>query len=245
MSATRLPAIRVSLATRKLVAELLGTFILVVGGVGSAVVGIRTHGGLAVAIAFGLVLTFGVYAFGPVSGCHVNPAVTLAMFLHGVVTVEEALGYWSAQFVGGFLGAGMLELMVKSFKVRDQTGALGTNDYGANINLAGALVVEGMLTAIFVLVILLVTDRVANAALAGIAIGAALTLVHLVGLSLTGTSVNPARSLGPAIWNGGDPLKHVWVFIVAPLAGGVIAALIYPFTQGGDTVMASTHRETD
>jgi aquaporin Z len=135
--------------------------------------------------------------------------------------------------------------MVKGFKVQDQTGGLGANNYGGNINLIGALVVEAMLTAIFVLVILLVTDRVANAALAGIAIGAALTLVHLVGIPLTGTSVNPARSLGPAIWNGGDPLKHVWVFIVAPLVGGALAALVYPFTQGGDDVLASTHRETD
>lgn len=245
MSSPMLPTMNLPLSTRKLVAEFLGTFILVVGAVGTAVVGLKTDGSLAVAIAFGLVLTFAVYAFGPVSGCHINPAVTLAMWLRGIVTQEEAIGYWIAQFAGGFVGAAFLKLMVKGFKVEDQTSGLGANNYGGNINLIGALVVEALLTAIFVLVILLVTDRVANAALAGIAIGAALTLVHLVGIPLTGTSVNPARSLGPAIWNGGEPLKHVWVFIVAPLVGGALAALVYPFTQGGDDVLASTHRESD
>jgi len=222
------------LRTRRLVAEFVGTFILVIGGVGSAVTGIQTNGTLAVAIAFGLVLTFGVYAFGPVSGCNINPAVTLGMLLRGRISREEATAFWIVQFVAAFLAAGVLKLMVSGFHVTDQTGDLGANDYGAHINLAGALFVEAMLTAIFVLVILLVTDKVGNAALAGIAIGATLTLVHIVGIPLTGTGVNPARSLGPAIWTGGEPLKHVWVFIVAPLVGGALAALVFPYTRGGE-----------
>ena len=244
MSTPVLPVMTLPLRTRKLVAEFLGTFILVVGAVGTAVVGINSEGRLAVAIAFGLVLSFSVYAFGPVSGCNLNPAVTLALWLRGILTREEAFGYWIAQFLGAFVGAAVLKLMVSAFDVKDETGALGTNNYGTTINLGGALFVEAMLTTIFVLVILLVTDRVANAALAGIAIGGALTLVHLVGIPLTGTGVNPARSLGPALWEGGDALKHVWVFIVAPLVGGTIAAFVYQFTQGGDTELETTHRDT-
>ena len=233
MSATALSP-NLPLSTRKLVAEFLGTFILVIGGVGTAVFGIKTHGTLGVAIAFGLVLTLGVYAFGPVSGCHVNPAVTLAMLMRGKIERSEAIGYWIVQFVAAFLGAAVLKPMVSQLGVTDETGALGTNNYGTDVNLAGALLMEALVTAVFVLVILLVTDRVANIGMAGVAIGAALTLSHLILIPLTGTSVNPARSLGPAIWEGGDPLKHVWVFILAPLVGGAIAALIFPFTQGSE-----------
>jgi len=222
------------LSTRRLVAEFLGTFILIIGGVGTAVVGIQTHGTLAVAIAFGLVLTLGVYAFGPVSGCHVNPAVTLGMLMRGKIARAEAIAYWGVQFAAGIVGAGVLKLMVSQFGVKDETGALGTNNYGTNVNLAGALCMEALVTAVFVLIILMVTDRVANAAMAGVAIGAALTLSHLILIPLTGTSVNPARSLGPALFNGGDSLKHVWVFILAPLVGGAVAALVFPFTKGGE-----------
>lgn len=179
---------------RKLVGESVGTFALVFLAVGTAVVGITTHGPDFVALAFGAVLVFGVYSIGSVSGCRINPAVTVAMLVARKRPVAEAGGYWITQVLGATVAAANLKLMVSSFGVIDQTGGLGTNDYGGNINAGGAFVVETILTLLFVLVILLVTDRASNAAMAGIAIGATLTVVHLVGIPLTGTSVNPARS---------------------------------------------------
>ncbi|HEX5018844.1 MAG TPA: aquaporin [Actinomycetes bacterium] len=217
--------------TRRLIAEFVGTFALVFLAVGTAVVGgAEGASSIGIALAFGLVLVFGVYAFGPVSGCHINPAVTIGMLLSR--RIDPAVGglYVVVQFLGGVLGGFMLWLMVEQFDVIDQTGVLGSNGYGASagINLAGALVVETLLTLFFVLAVLLVTDRVGNAALAGVGIGAALAAVHLIGIGLTGTSVNPARSFGPALFAGGTPLEQVWVFILAPAAGGVLAALLYP-----------------
>jgi aquaporin Z len=222
--------------TRRLLAEFLGTFALVFLAVGTAVVGGATGvGSIGVALAFGVVLVFGVYAFGPVSGCHVNPAVTVGMLL--TKRIDGAVGglYIVVQFLGGIAGAFVLWLMVDQFDVVDQTGVLGSNGYGAGagINLAGALVVETLLTMFFVLAVLLVTDKVSNAALAGVGIGAALAAVHLIGIGLTGTSVNPARSFGPALFAGGTALEQVWVFLLAPTIGGVLAALIYPLTRAG------------
>lgn len=216
---------------RKVVAEFVGTFTLVFLAVGTAVVGIASHGPGFVALAFGLVLVLGVYAIGPISGCHINPAVTIAMVVARKMPIQEAAAYWAAQVGGAVVGGALLKIMVESFKVEDQTGGLGTNDWGKNINLGGAFVVETVLTLLFVLVILLVTDKAATAGFAGLAIGATLTAVHLVGIPLTGTSVNPARSLGPALFEGGDPLTHVWLFILAPLVGGVLAAVVYPFVR--------------
>lgn len=220
--------------TRRLVAEFVGTFALVFLAVGTAVVGGSVGAGsVGVALAFGLVLVFGVYALGPVSGCHINPAVTIGMLLSK--RIDAAVGglYIVVQFLGGVLGAFLLWLMVEQFDVVDQTGVLGANGYGAGagINLAGALVVETVLTAIFVLAVLLVTDKAGNAALAGVAIGATLAAVHLIGVGLTGTSVNPARSFGPALFAGGTALEQVWVFLLAPAIGGVLAALVYPLIR--------------
>jgi aquaporin Z len=217
-----------------LIAEFLGTFALVFLAVGTAVVqGAEGAGTVAIALAFGVVLVFGVYAFGPVSGCHINPAVTIGMLL--TKRIDAAMGglYIVVQFLGAVTGAFVLWLMVEQFDVVDQTGVLGSNGYGAaaGINLAGALVVETILTMFFVLAVLLVTDKVGHAALAGVGIGAALAAVHLIGIGLTGTSVNPARSFGPALFAGGTPLEQVWVFILAPAAGGVLAAVIYRFTK--------------
>jgi aquaporin Z len=127
---------------------------------------------------------------------------------------------------------------VSSFGVTDETGGLGTDSYGTTINAGGAFVVETVLTLLFVLVILLVTDRAADAAFAGIAIGATLTVVHLVGIPLTGTSVNPARSIGPALFAGSEALKHLWLFIVAPLLGGALAALVYGFMRAEEPAKA-------
>jgi aquaporin Z len=215
--------------TRQLLAEFLGTALLVVVGVGSAVAGLRTAGPVVVALAFGLVLLALAYALGPVSGCHVNPAVTLGVLLSRGITATEAAGYWIAQFAGGIAGAAVLKLLVSGFGgVTDQTGSLGANNYGTTITLGGAFVLEALLTFVFVTVILLVTGRAAAPGFAGLAIGLTLAAMHMVAIPLTGTSVNPARSLGPALFAGGVPLRHVWLFIAAPLAGAVLAAVVAP-----------------
>lgn len=214
---------------RRLLAEFVGTALLVLIGVGSAVAGLKTGGTVVVALAFGLVLLALAYALGPVSGCHVNPAVTLGVLLSRGMTVADAVGYWVAQFLGGIAGAALLKLLTSGFgDVHDQTGGLGSNDFGTTISGGGAFLLEALLTFVFVTVILLVTGRAAAPGFAGLAIGFTLAAVHLVGIPLTGTSVNPARSLGPALFNGGTPLEHVWLFILAPLVGAAVAAVVAP-----------------
>jgi aquaporin Z len=228
---------------RKAFAEFVGTAILVFFAVGSAVFGIDKIGALGVAIAFGLTLLALAYSIGPVSGCHVNPAVTLGVLMRKGMTSQEAVYYWIAQFAGGLLGAALLKLMTSGFgNVTDQTGALGSNDWGANINLGGAFVLEVILTFLLVFVVLLVTGRAAAPGFAGLAIGLVLTAIHLVGIPLDGTSVNPARSFGPAIFNGTHSLSHVWLFIVAPLIGGGLAALVAPLLE---TVPLTGEREEE
>ena len=210
--------------TRQLAAEFLGTALLVFVAVGSAVAGIDAIGPFGVALAFGLTLLALAYALGPVSGCHINPAVTLAVLASRGMSATDAACYWIAQFAGGIAGAAVLQLLTSGFgDMVDQTGALGANDYGATISLGGAFVLEVLLTFVFVAVILLVTGKAATPGFAGLAIGLALTAVHLIGIPLTGTSVNPARSLGPALFAGGEPLAHVWLFILAPLVGAALA----------------------
>ncbi|MDP1819601.1 MAG: aquaporin [Acidimicrobiales bacterium] len=212
-------------AARKAAVETLGTFLLVFMAVGAAVFGFEEVGVLGVALAFGLVLLALAYAIGSVSGCHVNPAVTLGVLLRGGITIGEAVIYWVAQLVGGLLGGAALKLMTSDFgDVVDQTGALGSNGWGDTINGSGAFVLEVVLTFLLVFVVLLVTGRDAAPGFAGLAIGLVLTVVHLVGIPLTGTSVNPARSLGPAVFAGTDALEHVWLFVVAPLVGAALAA---------------------
>ena len=246
------------MAAREIIAEFVGTFLLVFLAVGTAIFGISAivgenkagpgSGVVGVALAFGLVLLGIAYAFGPVSGAHVNPAVTLAMLVGRRLPASEAIGYWIAQFLGAILAGALLKLFVSSFGVTDYTGALGTNSYdNGAINLAGAFVLETLLTAAFVLVILLVTDRVAAPGFAGIAIGLTLTLVHLVGIPLTGTSVNPARSLGPALFEGGVALQQVWLFILAPLVGALIAVAVWRVTRSAEempeALVAGSERE--
>ena len=209
---------------RSLIAEFLGTLLLVFVAVGAAVGGIDTVGPTGVAFAFGLVLLALAYAIGPTSGCHINPAVTLGVLLSRGMTAVEAGWYWLAQFAGGIVGAALLKLMTSGFgDVTDQTGVLGANDWGASISMGGAFVLEVLLTFVLVGVILLVTGRAATPGFAGLAIGLTLTAVHLIGIPLDGTSVNPARSLGPALFAGGVPLAHVWLFLVAPLVGAAVA----------------------
>lgn len=237
---TSAPATPAADTTRKALAEAVGTFILVFFAVGSAVFGIETIGKLGVALAFGFVLLALAYSIGPVSGCHVNPAVTLGVLLRKGITVSEAVAYWVAQILGAIVAAAVLKLMVTGFGgAKDETGGLGTNDYGKNVSLGGALLIEVILTFLLVFVVLLVTSRAAAPGFAGLAIGLVLAVIHLVGIPLDGTSVNPARSIGPALFNGGDSLAHLWVFIVAPLVGGAIAAVVAPLFEttvpAGDT----------
>ena len=231
---------------RKLAAELLGTLILVFVACGVATLSFGkgfnfagfslvhnlSAGIVATALAFGLVLLALVYVLGPISGCHVNPAVTIGALLTKRIEPIEGALYIVAQFIGGILGALLLWGVFSSspFYHRTVTG-LGADGYGkasdVHISLGGAFLVEVILTAIFVFVILGVTSRMANALTAGLVIGLTLTFVHLIGIPLTGTSVNPARSLGPALVVGGTALSQVWLFIVAPAVGGIVAALIY------------------
>jgi aquaporin Z len=230
---------------RKIAAEMLGTALLVFFAVGVATLsfGFGTAGSsfaagvIATALAFGLTLLVLVYVLGPISGCHVNPAVTIGALLARRISWVEAVGYWVAQFIGGILGALLLWGMLDTSPLykRSVTG-LGTDGWGSashiHIGAGGAFLAEVVLTTLFVFVVLGVTSKIANAATAGVAIGLALTVVHLIGIPITGTSVNPARSLGPALVVGGTALRQVWLFIVAPLLGGAVAAglhlLIYP-----------------
>ena len=213
--------------TQKFFAELAGTAILVFMGCGSAMVlGCDTTGGhLAVALAFGLAIVATAYVIGGVSGCHINPAVSLAMLIHKKMTVTEFVYYVVAQVIGALIGAGLLKA-VEAFGVTDLTGAIGSNGV-ANVGIFGAIVVEVLLTFIFIFTILGVTSDEKKGNVAGLVIGLTLAFVHIVGIPLTGTSVNPARSLGPAILAGGSALADVWVFIVAPFAGAALAALAY------------------
>ena len=225
---------------RKLVAEFLGTMVLVVIAVGVATESFGFHlfglsyaaGVVATALAFGMVLVALVYAIGPISGCHVNPAVTLGFLATGRMKIQEGIGYLIAQFAGGIVGAYLLYWMFTTSPLYHKSiQGLGTDGYGTKSRLlvsqGGAFLIEVVLTAIFVLVVLFATHKAAIQGAVGVAIGFALLMVHLIGIPLTGTSVNPARSLGPALVVGGTALSQVWVFIVAPLVGAIVAALIH------------------
>lgn len=215
---------------RVYIAELIGTAILVFMGCGSAMVlGSGVAGGhLAVAFAFGLAIVALAYVIGGISGCHVNPAVSLAMLMVKKLSVKDFVGYVAAQVVGAIAGAGLLRIMT-GFGVTDLTGALGANGVAGAGGITGALFIEIILTFIFVLTILGVTSGSAKGGQAGLVIGLTLTLVHIVGIPLTGTSVNPARSIGPALFAGGSALTNVWVFILAPLVGAALAAIFFSY----------------
>jgi aquaporin Z len=209
-------------------AEFVGTLILVFMGCGSAVVlGCAVEGGhLAVALAFGLSIVAAAYVIGPISGCHVNPAVSLAMLIDRRLSVTGFIGYVVSQLLGAVAGAGLLRLVV-SFGVADKTGALGANSVAGAGGAGGAFAVEVILTAVFVFAVLGVTAQKEYGGAAGMVVGLTLSLVHIVGIPLTGTSVNPARSLGPALLTGGGALRDVWVFLLAPLVGAALAAAVY------------------
>lgn len=226
--------------TRPLVAECLGTLLLIFLGVGAAVVAGEYVGSLGIALAFGLTMLALVYALGSVSGSHFNPAVTLGMLVARRIDVGTAVRYWIAQLVGAILGALLLFLVAHQIPGLEIGGRFGTNGFGdrsaVQINTFGALVAEIVLTFLLVYVWLSVTRSLAVTGIAGVPIGLALAAVHLVGIPLTGTSVNPARSLGPALFAGGAALTQLWLFLVAPLVGGALAAVAHRFTHPRDEV---------
>lgn len=210
-------------STKKYLAEFIGTFVLVFFACGTAAtLGVGGAGYLIVALAFGLVIVAMAYSIGNVSGCHINPAVSIAMLVSGKMTSKDFAGYVIAQFLGSIVGSAALTLFLGS---ESSLGANGLFDDDILLS----LLIEIILTFVFVFAILGVTSKKGNSAVSGIVIGLSLTLVHILGIAFTGTSVNPARSFGPAIFVGGEALECVWVFIVAPLVGGVLAALAHKF----------------
>ena len=223
---------------KKMVAEFVGTFTLVLFGCGAAViagpaVGATTVGVLGISFAFGLAIVAMAYGIGQVSGCHVNPAVSFGVWLAGRMPAGEMIQYWIAQCLGALAGAAVLALIM-SGKASGWDGGLGANGWGpgylGEYNLLSAAVFEIVATFLFLVVILGVTRKgtpLHIAGFAGIAIGLTLAAIHIVGINVTGVSVNPARSLGPALLVGGQALSQLWLFIVAPLVGAAIAGIVY------------------
>jgi aquaporin Z len=225
---------------KKILAELIGTFSLVLFGCGAAViagdsvVGPSGVGLLGISIAFGFAVVAMAYAIGGISGCHINPAVTIGVLVAGRMTAKEAAGYIISQLIGATLGAGVLYLIAKGSTgwVMPEWG-LGSNGWGegylGNYNIVSAFVSETVFTCLFIFVILAVTSKYGNSTMAGLAIGVTLMLIHLVAIPITGTSVNPARSFGPAIFSGGKALSQVWLFFLAPILGATVAAFIWKY----------------
>jgi aquaporin Z len=217
----------------KYTAELFGTFVLVFAGLGAAVLAGSQIGLLGIALAFGLALMAMAYAVGPVSGCHINPAVSLAMVLTKRMGITEMLGYWVAQVVGGIVGAAVVLFIAGQAQGGYSAAVSGfaANGYGAHspghYSLAAAFVVEMVCTMLLVATVLGATDKRAPAGFAGIPIGLVLTAIHFAGVPVTNGSFNPVRSIAPAIFVGGWALQQLWLFIVAPLAGAVLASVIY------------------
>ncbi|AMP07176.1 aquaporin Z [Collimonas pratensis] len=225
--------------SKRLGAEALGTFWLVLGGCGSAVLaagfpglGIGFHG---VALAFGLTVLTMAFAIGHISGCHLNPAVTLGLATAGRFPKSEILPYWVAQVVGGIIAAGILYLIATG-KPGAEIGGFAANGYGEHspglYSMSAALICEVVMTFVFLIVILGATDKRAPAGFAPIAIGLCLTLIHLISIPVTNTSVNPARSTSQALFVGGWALQQLWLFWLAPLVGAVIAGIVYPAIWG-------------
>ena len=215
---------------KKYFAECVGTFVLTFLGCGTAMfLGCGEPAGVVgTAIAFGLAVVAMAYTIGEISGCHINPAITFAVALSGRMSWKDACGYWVGQVNGGIFAGAVLLLLTKGVAAPDLTGALGSNGVANAGGVGGAFLVEVIATFLFVLVVLGATDAKFGAGKpAGLAIGLSLILIHLVCINLTGTSVNPARSIGPALFAGGEALKNVWVFICAPLVGGALSACVW------------------
>ena len=229
------------------VAEFVGTFVLVFGGVGSAVLAGSKIGFLGVAFAFGLSLLAMVYTIGPISGCHINPAVTFGILLAKKVSAKVAGLYVVAQILGAILAAALILVIARGNPAGYDASVAGLGANGFRLHspmgysLGAAFTVETILTFFLVLTVLGATDIKAPVGFAGIAIGLVLTLIHLVGIPITNTSVNPARSIGPALFVGGWALQQLWLFIVAPLIGAAIAAAIYTFIRGNEVLLTTAH----
>ncbi len=212
---------------QKFVAEFVGTLTLVLFGCGAAVLGADHVGQLGIALAFGFAIVAMAYGIGSISGCHVNPAVSLGVFIAGRMSAREMVTYWVAQFSGALVGAGILA------SIAGVASGLGHNGWGpgylGEFSMQAALTFEIVMTAIFVIVILGSTSAEAPVGFAGLAIGITLAVIHIVGIQVTGVSVNPARSFGPAVLVGGQALSQLWLFFVAPAIGAVIAGAIYRF----------------
>ena len=217
---------------KKYLAELSGTLFLVLIGCGSVVIAGQQVGFLGIAFAFGLTVLVMVYAIGPISGCHINPAITVAMLVAKKISGRDAVGYIVAQCLGAIIGAAIL-LAVATGKADYSVASvgLGQNGYGAlsphQFSMGACFLAEVVLAFLFLFVIFGSTHANAPKGFAGIAIGLTLVVIHIVGIPITGTSVNPARSLGPALFVGGQALAQLWLFIVAPILGGILAALVW------------------
>jgi aquaporin Z len=225
---------------KKYLAEFIGTLSLVLFGCGSAViagnmaVGPAGVGLLGISIAFGFAVVAMAYAIGGISGCHINPAVTIGVYTAGKISTKDAVGYIISQCIGGIAGAAVLYLIAigKPGFVMPEWG-LGANGWGegylGEYNTLSAFVIEAVMTCLFIFVILATTSKFGNGAMAGLAIGVTLMLIHLVTIPVTGTSVNPARSLGPALFSGGQALSQLWLFFLAPIVGAFFGAIIWKF----------------
>lgn len=219
---------------KKYAAELIGTFALVLIGCGSAVIAGKYIGALGISFAFGLTVLAMVYAIGKISGCHINPAISVAMLVAGKMKWRDTIYYIIAQCIGAIIAAAILLAIASGmpgYTLAD--GGLGQNGYEAQspagYSMLASLVAEIVLTALFIFVIFGSTSKKAPEGFAGISIGLTLVFIHLVGIPITGTSVNPARSLGPAVFAGGEALSQLWLFWVAPIIGGIIAAVIWKY----------------
>ncbi|WP_407412942.1 MIP family channel protein [Methanobrevibacter sp.] len=218
---------------KRYIAELIGTMVLVLFGCGSAAIAGSVLGTLGIALAFGLSIVAMAYVIGDISGCHINPAVSIGMWIDGRLEAKDLVAYIIFQCIGAIVGIALLAAIINSAPSLGgylATG-LGQNGFGSassvGLDVIGAIIVEIILTFVFVFTVLGVTKKAENGAVAGIVIGLTLAFVHIMGIPLTGTSVNPARSLAPALFLGGQALEQVWVFILAPIVGAIIAGLLY------------------
>ena len=225
---------------KRYISELIGTMVLVLFGCGSAAIAGTALGNLGIAMAFGLSIVAMAYVIGDISGCHINPAVSIGMWIDGRMEAKDLIMYIVFQCIGAIIGTALLATLINtapSLGGYMATG-LGQNGFGAassvGINVYGALITEIILTFVFVFTVLGVTRSEKTSVVAGIVIGLTLAFVHIMGIPLTGTSVNPARSLGPALFMGGVALQQVWVFIVAPIIGAVIAGLAHKGLYDGE-----------
>ena len=218
---------------KRYISELIGTMVLVLFGCGSAAIAGSVLGNLGIAMAFGLSIVAMAYVIGDISGCHINPAVSIGMWIDGRLEAKDLVIYIVFQCIGAIIGIAILAVIINSAPSLGGylTTGLGQNGFGTassvGLNVIGAIIVEIILTFVFVFTVLGVTKKVENGAVAGIVIGLTLAFVHIMGIPLTGTSVNPARSLAPALFMGGQALEQLWVFILSPIVGAVIAGLLY------------------